>query len=53
MAWKTFLLGMLTILGVVILGCLLDSGFIYYKATRGVKLPFKLQLLPVVSGDLG
>ena len=48
---KTFILGLLTVLGIVVLGCLLDSGFIYYKATRGTKLPFRLQLFPVWGGD--
>ena len=47
---KPILLSLLTLLGVVLLGCLLDSGFLYYQATRG-KLPFKLRLLPVFGGD--
>jgi hypothetical protein len=41
----------MTVLAVVFLGCLLDTGFIYYQATRGVKLPFKVKLLPVWAGD--
>jgi hypothetical protein len=47
---KPILLSLLTLLGVVLLGCLLDSGFLYYQATRG-KLPFKVRLLPVFGGD--
>ncbi len=53
LVWKPILLSLLTVLGVVLLGCLLDSGFLYYQATRGVKLPFKVKLLPVMGGDLG
>lgn len=50
---KPLFLGLLTILGIVLLGCLLDTGFIYYQATRGIRLPFKLNLVPRVGSDIG
>ena len=50
---KQLFLSLLTLLGIVFLSCLLDSGFLYYQATRGRKLPFKVRLLPVVGGDVG
>jgi len=50
---KPLLLAFLTILGVVVLGTLLDAGFLYYSATRGVKLPFKLNLTPRIGNELG
>ena len=51
--WKPVFLALLTILGVAVLGSLLDVGFIYYQATRGVKLPFRLNLVPRIGSALG
>jgi hypothetical protein len=51
--WKPVFLALLTILGVAVLGSLLDVRFIYCQATRGVRLPFTLNLVPRVGSDLG
>jgi len=51
--WKPVFLALLAILGVAVLGSLLDVGFVYYQATRGVRLPFIPNLVPRVGSALG
>lgn len=47
---KQLLVSLGTVAIVVLIGCLLDCGFLHYQATRG-KLPFKFKLLPQVGGS--
>lgn len=49
--WKLVLKNLFTLFSIVLLSCLVETGFLYYQVTRGKKLPFKLRLFPVIGND--